>query len=62
MAKQTAANTKMKRLTIDVTEALHTRIKLASVAQGEIMADMLRRMLQREFPPSRKPVDRMDRG
>jgi hypothetical protein len=38
------------RLTIDVTPALRRRIKLAAFGRGLTVADMLRGMLEREFP------------
>lgn len=41
--------TAMKRLTIDVSEALHRKIKMACVANGEKMSDALRAILEREF-------------
>jgi hypothetical protein len=41
--------TSMKRLTIDVSEALHRKIKMQCVANGQKMADALRAILEREF-------------
>jgi hypothetical protein len=38
------------RLTIDVTPAMRRRLKLAAVAQGTSVADMLRALFAREFP------------
>jgi hypothetical protein len=38
------------RLTIDVTPALRTRIKLAAFGRGLTVAEMLRGLLEREFP------------
>lgn len=38
------------RLTIDVTPALRGRIKIAAFQRGETVADMLRKLLEREFP------------
>lgn len=38
------------RLTLDVTPALRGRIKLAAFAQGRTVAEMLRALLDREFP------------
>lgn len=38
------------RLTIDVTPALRGRIKIAAFARGQTVADMLRELLDREFP------------
>lgn len=38
------------RLTIDVTPALRARIKLIAFRRGLTVAEMLRGMLEREFP------------
>ena len=38
------------RLTIDVTPALRGRIKVAAFRQGVTVADLLRALLEREFP------------
>lgn len=38
------------RLTIDVTPALRGRIKVTAFRRGETVADMLRGLLEREFP------------
>ena len=38
------------RLTIDVTPALRDRIKIAAFQRGLTVADMLRALLDREFP------------
>lgn len=38
------------RLTIDVTPALRGRIKVAAFRQGVTVADLLRGLLEREFP------------
>lgn len=38
------------RLTLDVTPALRTRIKLAAFDRGVTMAEMLRDVLERQFP------------
>lgn len=38
------------RLTIDVTPALRGRIKIAAFQRGRTVADMLRALLDREFP------------
>ncbi len=42
----------MKRFTIDVTASLHMRIKSQCALRGTKMADVLRDMLEREFPQS----------
>jgi hypothetical protein len=39
-------------LTIDVTPDLRGRIKIAAFRRGTTVADMLRDVLAREFPPS----------
>jgi len=38
------------RLTVDITPVLRGRIKIAAFQRGEIVADMLRALLTREFP------------
>jgi hypothetical protein len=40
----------MKRFTIDVTEELHTRIKVECSKRHAKMADVIRDLLEREFP------------
>lgn len=40
------------RLTIDVTPELRGRIKIAAFGRGVTVADMLRALLAREFPPT----------
>ena len=40
------------RLTIDVTPKLRGRIKIAAFGRGITVADMLRDLLAREFPPT----------
>ena len=42
----------MKRFTIDVPVSLHTRIKAQCALNGVKMADMMRELLEREFPVS----------
>ena len=41
---------RMKRLTLDVPLSLHKRIKKESAEREEPMADVLRAILEREFP------------
>jgi predicted DNA binding CopG/RHH family protein len=41
----------MKRFTIDVPESLHRRVKLQCAAQGLKMADEIRTLLEKHFPP-----------
>jgi len=40
------------RLTIDVTPDLRGRIKIAAFSRGQTVAEMLRDLLTREFPPT----------
>lgn len=40
---------KMKRLTLDITENLHKRIKSKCVAKGVNMVEELRKILEKEF-------------
>ncbi len=40
----------MKRFTIDVPASLHTRVKIGCAQRGLKMADVLREMLEKEFP------------
>ncbi len=41
------------RLTIDVTSALRGRIKVTAFGRGLTVADMLRALLEREYPEPR---------
>lgn len=45
---------KMKRLTIDLPESLHTRVKSQCVLRGTTMLQIVRDFLEREFPPESK--------
>jgi hypothetical protein len=47
-----APKEKMSRFTIDVPESLHRRVKMQCAARGQKMADMMRDLLEREFPAS----------
>ena len=38
------------RFTLDVDAELHTRMKIECVRQGKMMSDVLRAILEREFP------------
>jgi hypothetical protein len=40
----------MKRLTIDVPQSLHARIKVQCAANGRQMADEIRSLLETKFP------------
>ncbi|MBO6549614.1 MAG: hypothetical protein JJ964_08320 [Rhizobiales bacterium] len=48
--KPKKTNEKMKRFTVDVPEGLHKRVKVQCFMQGKLMADVLREILEREFP------------
>jgi ParG len=41
----------MKRLTIDVPLSLHTRLKTGCAASGRKIADVVRALIEEEFPP-----------
>jgi hypothetical protein len=41
----------MKRLTIDIPLSLHQRVKSQCALKGEKMADVVRELLERRFPP-----------
>ena len=45
-----AAPVAMKRFTIDVPVELHARAKMTCAQRGEFMADVIRRLLEAEFP------------
>ncbi|TXM94971.1 hypothetical protein [Methylobacterium sp. WL116] len=45
-----APKEKMSRFTIDVPESLHRRVKMHCAGRGTKMADMMRELLEREFP------------
>ena len=45
-----SANPYTARLTIDVPPDLRSRIKLAAIQRGVTAADMLRGLLEREYP------------
>ena len=44
--------TPMKRLTLDIPEPLHRRVKTGCAMRGEKIADVVRRYLDAEFPAS----------
>jgi len=48
------------RLTIDVTPALRRRIKLAAFGRGLTVAEMLRGLLEREFPEAPSQTAEID--
>ena len=39
-----------KRLTVDIPQSLHKRIRLACIERDEVMADVIRDILQKAFP------------
>ncbi|MBL8387830.1 MAG: chromosome partitioning protein ParB [Hydrogenophaga sp.] len=41
------------RLTLDVTPTMRARIKVSAFTQGTTVAELLRALLEREFPQSR---------
>jgi hypothetical protein len=41
---------KMKRLTIDIPESLHRRVKAGCAVRGIEMASLMREFLEKEFP------------
>jgi hypothetical protein len=45
-----------KRLTIDIPESLHRRVKTACAMENLVMADVVREMLEQRFPPTKPPV------
>jgi hypothetical protein len=45
-----------KRLTIDVPVSLHKRIKSQCVAEDAVMADVIRELLEKRFPPGKGPA------
>ena len=49
-----AAQQATTRFTIDVPLDLHSRIKVECAGRGLKMADVLRELLEREFPPAVK--------
>lgn len=48
-----AANVPMKRLTLDIPEELHRRVKSGCALRGEKIVEVVRRFLETEFPPPR---------
>lgn len=47
---EAAPKEKMSRFTIDVPESLHRRVKMQCAGRGKKMADVMRELLEREFP------------
>jgi hypothetical protein len=46
-----AAIEPVKRFTFEVPQSLHKRIKMTCAAQDRQMADVIREMLEKQFPP-----------
>lgn len=44
---------KDKRLTIDIPESLHKRVKSQCASQGTTIADVIRHFLERKFPEAK---------
>jgi hypothetical protein len=44
-----------KRLTIDIPESLHRRFKTACAMVNDNMADVVREMLEKRYPPTTPP-------
>ncbi len=44
----------IKRLTVDLPEDLHIRVKSGCAERGISMNDLIRQYLMREFPPAKK--------
>jgi putative addiction module component (TIGR02574 family) len=47
----------VKRLTIDIPVNLHRRVKTACAMDNLVMADVVREMLERRFPPEKQAGD-----
>jgi hypothetical protein len=50
--KAVKAPVPMKRLTLDIPEELHRRVKSGCAVRGEKIAEVVRRFLDAEFPVS----------
>lgn len=50
VAKEAPRPEPMKRLTIDIPEGLHKRVKSQCGAQGTTIADVVRAFLEKKFP------------
>ena len=49
--QQPKEQVRMKRLTLDIPEELHRRVKSGCAVRGEKIAEVVRRYLDAEFPP-----------
>lgn len=54
LAKPKAAGENTKRLTFDIPETMHRRIKLQCVVEGVHMADVIRELIEQRFPKGAK--------
>ncbi len=50
LSSEPSASEKMKRLTIDIPESLHRRVKAGCAVRGIEMASLMREFLEKEFP------------
>jgi hypothetical protein len=53
--KPTARAEPTKRLTVDIPQSLHKRIRLVCIERDEVMADVIREILQKAFPTAESP-------
>lgn len=51
----------VKRFTIDVPLSLHKRVKAQCAVQGLVMADVMRELLEKRFPPWNEDAVTMNR-
>jgi predicted DNA binding CopG/RHH family protein len=51
-ARRATATEQVKRLTIDISASLHTRIKSQCALKGIKMNDAVRELLEKYFPPN----------
>ena len=51
VSDRSASSEPMKRLTIDIPFSLHQRVKSQCALKGEKMADVLRKLLEKQFGP-----------
>lgn len=45
-----------KRLTVDIPEPMHRRIKLDSVTRGIMISDVIRQLLDEKYPPEMSTI------
>jgi hypothetical protein len=56
VSDRSSSDERMKRLTIDIPESLHQRVKSQCALNGEKMADVVRALLEKQFKPAIPPV------